>query len=169
APDGAAPPPPDGAEVFRREGGLWLLRYAGREVRVADSKGLHDLAVLHAPADTGEAIDATARAAYRRRLVELGAEADEADAAGDGERSARIAVERDALVAQLSAAYGLGGRVRRTGSAAERARTAVTARIRTAVGRIAEVHPELARHLSTAVRTGTLCEYRPERRPDWRL
>jgi hypothetical protein len=59
--------------------------------------------------------------------------------------------------------------VRRTGSAAERARTAVTARIRAAVARIGAVHPELARHLEASVRTGTLCEYRPEQRPDWRL
>ncbi|MFE7856564.1 ATP-binding protein, partial [Streptomyces sp. NPDC057403] len=41
----AAPAAPDTA-LFRREGTLWHLRYAGREVRVPDSKGLRDLAVL---------------------------------------------------------------------------------------------------------------------------
>ncbi|MFD0531077.1 hypothetical protein ACFQ1I_37955 [Kitasatospora arboriphila] len=114
-------------------------------------------------------IDSTARAAYRRRLRELAEETEEADAAGDAERSARLAVEQDALLGQLSAAYGLGGRARRTGSAAERARTAVTARIRAAVSRIGAVHPELGRHLQAAVRTGTFCEYRPEQAPPWRL
>ncbi|MEU9079499.1 AAA family ATPase [Kitasatospora sp. NPDC048538] len=194
----AALPPPAGRDgaVFRREGPLWHLAYAGRDTRLPDSKGLHDLAVLlarpgtpvpavelaappaaapgpaeglHPEGDTGELLDATARSAYRRRLQELAAEAEEADAAADPDRSERIAVERDALVAQLSAAYGLGGRVRRTGSPAERARTAVTARIRAAVRRIAADHPELGRHLDTAVRTGTLCVYAPEDPPDWRL
>jgi hypothetical protein len=68
--------------------------------------------VLHPPSDTGEAIDAQARAAYRQRLRELEEAAAEADAAADIERSARIAAERDALVDALTGAYGLGGRVR---------------------------------------------------------
>ncbi|MCG6495333.1 AAA family ATPase [Kitasatospora sp. A2-31] len=200
---GAETAAPDG-HVFHRQGEFWQLRYAGEEVRLADSKGLRDLAALlarpgtpvpaldlatasapapstaragapevgadlHQPADTGELIDATARAAYRRRLRELDGESAEADAAGDAERSARIAVERDALVGQLSAAYGLGGRPRRTGSATERARTAVTARIRAAIDRISRAHPPLGRHLANAVRTGTLCVYEPERPVHWRL
>ncbi|MGI5457959.1 hypothetical protein ACQEWB_33250 [Streptomyces sp. CA-249302] len=196
APDpGQGPPPLADTPVFQREGPLWHFRYAGREVRLPDSKGLHDIAVLlarpgtpvpavelaappaeangadglHLQGDTGELIDATARAAYRRRLRELEAEAEDADAAGDTARSARVAVERDALVAQLTAAYGIGGRVRRTGSPVERARTAVTARVRAAVKRIGAVHPELGRHLETALRTGTLCEYRPEKPLAWRL
>ncbi|MFF4904893.1 AAA family ATPase [Streptomyces sp. NPDC001260] len=194
----AVPTPAPDTALFHHEGPLWHLCYAGREARVPDSKGLHDLAVLlsrpgtpvpavelaspgpvgdlggdatglHPQGDTGEAVDAVARAAYRRRLRELEEEARDADAAGDAGRSERIAVERDALVGQLAAAYGIGGRVRRTGSPAERARTAVTARIRAAVERVAAVHPELGRHLRAAVRTGTLCVYQPEQPPAWRL
>jgi hypothetical protein len=56
----------------------------------------------------------TARSAYRQRLRELEEAAAEADAAAD---IARIAAERDALVEALTQAYGLGGRVRRPGSA----------------------------------------------------
>ncbi|KAB1990706.1 ATP-binding protein [Streptomyces triticiradicis] len=197
--DGRRPDAPPPAPQFRREGPLWLLVYAGREVRLPDSKGLHDIAVLlgrpgtpvpavdlaasgagagdvgtggddlHPPGDLGEVIDATARAAYRRRLRELEEEAEDADAGGDAARSCRIAEEKDALVRQLSAAYGIGGRVRRAGSPAERARTAVTARVRAAVRRVAAVHPELGRHLRAAVRTGTLCVYEPEDPPAWRL
>ncbi|WP_037607132.1 ATP-binding protein [Streptacidiphilus rugosus] len=202
-PGGQSDAGPDRA--FRQEGELWLLRFAGREARLRDSKGLRDLATLLAapgrpvpaldlltplpatprPADEarpqgdpgrlspagdlGPTLDAAARAAYRRRLLELDREADEADAVGDLERSARVAWERDALVGQLSSAYGLGGRVRRSGSAAERARTTVTARIRAALDRIAEVHPELARHLRASVRTGTLCVYEPETPRPWEL
>jgi hypothetical protein len=114
-------------------------------------------------------IDAHARHAYRDRLRQLDSDAEEADRAGDADRAARIAIERDALVAELSAAYGLGGRVRRTGSAAERARTTVTARIRDSIRRIDAVHPELARHLRAAIHTGTLCSYEPEHPVSWRL
>ncbi|GCE02391.1 AAA family ATPase [Embleya hyalina] len=123
----------------------------------------------HRPGDTGEVIDAAARTAYRRRLRELEGEAADADAAGDAERSARIAVEHDALVGQLSAAYGLGGRVRRSGSPAERARTAVTARIHAAIDRITRAHPPLGRHLANTIHTGTLCVYNPEQPVTWRL
>ena len=84
-------------------------------------------------------------------------------------RSSRVAAERDALVEQLSAAYGLGGRPRRAGSPAERARTAVTARIRATIERITQVHPELGRHLRVSVRTGTLCVYEPESPHSWIL
>jgi hypothetical protein len=125
--------------------------------------------VLHPPSDTGEVIDAQARAAYRQRLRELDEAAAEADAAADIERSARIAAERDALIAALTEAYGLGGRVRRTGSVAERARTAVTARIRDAIRRISEAHPELGRHLARSVRTGTFCVYEPDQPVRWSL
>jgi hypothetical protein len=125
--------------------------------------------VLHPPSDTGEVIDAQARAAYRQRLRELDEAAAEADAAADIERSARIAAERDALIAALTEAYGLGGRVRRSGSVAERARTAVTARIRDAIRRISEAHPELGRHLARSVRTGTFCVYEPDQPVRWSL
>ena len=37
---------PDSLALFRREGDVWTLRYAGRTVRLRDSKGLRDLAVL---------------------------------------------------------------------------------------------------------------------------
>ncbi len=120
---------------------------------------------LAAAPDTGEVIDAQARSAYRQRLRELEEAAAEADAAADIERSARVAAERDALIEALTQAYGLGGRVRRPGSAAERARTAVTARIKDAIRRIGEAHPDLGRHLARSVRTGTFCSYDPTSRP----
>ncbi|MEV6874202.1 AAA family ATPase [Amycolatopsis sp. NPDC051128] len=188
--------PAAGPDVFAEDGVLWLLRFGGHDARLSGSKGLRDLACLlarpgvpvpaldlvtarspgvtrsedvHAEGDLGEVLDATARAAYRKRLRELTAEADDADAAGDSERSAKLAVERDALVDQLSAAYGLGGRPRRAGSPAERARTAVTARIRATIDRIGRVHPELGRHLRASIRTGTVCVYEPETPRRWEL
>ena len=56
---------------------------------------------------------------------------------------------------------GLGGRERRAGAAAERARVAVQRRVRDAIRRIDEAMPEVGRHLQWAVRTGAFCAYRP--------
>jgi AAA ATPase domain len=185
--------------LFLREGEFWTLSYQDRQARLRDTKGLRDLAVLlaapgrefaavelaaersavpaahvpagelHEPGDLGEVVDAQARAAYRRRLLELDEEEADADARGDQQRSIALAAERDALLAQLSAAYGLGGRARRAGHPAERARTAVTARIRDALRRIEAAHPELGSHLRHSVSTGTFCRYRPEPPTAWRL
>jgi tetratricopeptide (TPR) repeat protein len=195
---GPAAPKPSGT-VFRRDGEVWTLEFAGRRATMRDSKGLRDIATLlasagraipavdlasartgapiantsaedlHEPGDLGEMLDEHARRAYRARLRELEDDAAEADAASDIERSGRIAAERDALLAELGAAYGLAGRPRRAGSAIERARSTVTARIRDSIRRIETAHPELGRHLSAAVRTGTLCSYEPEHPMTWQL
>ena len=78
-------------------------------------------------------------------------------------------LELDALVEQLSEAFGLGGRSRTTGSSAERARTAVTYRVRAAIRKLDQVHPDLGRHLANSVRTGTWCAYRPETQTSWTI
>jgi hypothetical protein len=187
APDGAGglPPAVDDA-VFRRDGEVWTLAYAGHVVRLRDAKGLRDLAALLARpgrelavheltggATTGgvaiERADRTALAAYRRRLADLEEEYGEAAAMHDPVRAERAAVERDALLQELAAVTGLGGRARRTGSDAERMRKAVGNRIREALGRIERVHPELGRHLRLSVRTGTFCRYEPDRAVRWTL
>ncbi|HKN54924.1 MAG TPA: hypothetical protein VJX66_20655, partial [Amycolatopsis sp.] len=116
---------------------------------------------LHTAGISDVVLDATARAAYRRRLRELDEEIDEAASWHDPERKAGLEVERDFLVRELAAAVGLGGRPRRLGSNAERARVNVTRAIRTAIRRIADQAPELGASLDTAVRTGTHCRYDP--------
>ncbi|MEV0379350.1 AAA family ATPase [Nonomuraea sp. NPDC050643] len=77
---------------------------------------------------------------------------------------------------ELRAAAGLGGRTRRLGDEAERARKTVTARIRDALRKLDRAHPELAAHLRAAVSTGSTgstgstCRYRPGDAPiTWRL
>jgi tetratricopeptide (TPR) repeat protein len=171
-----AAPVETGPAALVREGDVWALTWHGRETRVKDSKGVRDLATLLAspgteiPAldlyggvtehDTGEVLDATAREAYKRRLREL----EDADSLSEAE-----ATERALLLEQLAGAYGLGGRVRRTGSSSEKARSAVTARVRDAVRRITAHDPDLGRHLDRSVRTGTFCSYAPETPVAWRL
>ena len=126
-----------------------------------------DQMVTAKPGDLGPVLDDTARAAYRHRVEEIEEELDAADRHGDAERSSHLLAERDALLAELASAYGLGGRPRREGDPAERARSAVTARIRDAVRRIDAVHPALGSHLRHAVRTGAICTYDPEQPVRW--
>jgi hypothetical protein len=45
----------------------------------------------------------------------------------------------------------------------------VTYRVRAAIRRISEIHPELGRHFSNAVRTGTWCSYQPETDLVWTI
>ncbi|HYF44972.1 MAG TPA: hypothetical protein VD926_02100, partial [Acidimicrobiales bacterium] len=183
-----APPDEDGGPDarFQREGDAWRVAWAGREVVVRASKGMADLArLLAAPgrelhclelagaaaeqSATGEVIDDTARREYEQRIRDLQAEIDEAEANNDHARAERAQTEFDAVVEHLASALGLGGRARRTGSTAERARSAVTHRVRATIRRLGEEHPELGRHLTAAVTTGTYCSYRPERDVSWSL
>ena len=72
-----------------------------------------------------------------------------------------------ALLHQLRAATGLGGKARGLKDPVERARKAVTARIRDAIRRIKAAHPELGAHLQEAILTGVSCAYRPSPPVRW--
>jgi hypothetical protein len=114
--------------------------------------------------DAGAVLDDRAKAAYRKRVVELEEEIAEAESWNDPERVARAKEELQFLARELAAATGLGGRDRRAASAAERARLSSTRAIRAAMARIAEHSPDLGRHLDRTVRTGTFCSYTPDPR-----
>ena len=174
--------------VFRRDGDVWVVGLRGTRARVRDSKGLRDLAQLLAKPGTeipvldlvaegptlrsetaGEPIDHDARDDYRARLLEIEADLAEADEHADIARSERLHAERDLLISELSSAYGLGGRARRRSDSTERARSAVTQRIRDAIARLETADPALATHLRHAIRTGTFCSYAPEQPTKWEL
>jgi tetratricopeptide (TPR) repeat protein len=175
---------PDEA-VFTQAGDLWDVRFAGVNVHLKPSKGMADLAVLLAQPNrevhcldltgaavdersAGEAIDAAARRRYEERVRELQAEIDEAEDHHDTGRAERAREELDAIVDHLTSALGLGGTARPQAATAERARTAVAHRLRSTIRRIANVHPQLGRHLEVSVTSGTYCCYRPERDVAWR-
>ncbi len=127
-----------------------LLAAAGREVHVLD---LMDAADRSGPA--GPVADAAALRAYRRRLAEL-------------EDSGNSAPERAALVAELSRLTDRQGRARNwANSATERARKAVSARVRDAIRRIEGDLPDLAAHLDRTVVTGNYCRYRTDEGVEW--
>jgi hypothetical protein len=184
APVAAAGRAPTASFVDR--GGFWVITYAGREVHAKASKGLTDIARLLASPDrevhclelmgasveqggTGEVLDAAARRSYEDRIRDLQEEVDDAEADHDLARADRAQAELDLLVDQLAAALGLGGRSRQAGSSAERARSAVTQRVRSTIRRLAADHPELGRHLEASIATGTYCSYRPEHPVAWEV
>jgi tetratricopeptide (TPR) repeat protein len=160
-----------------------LLSSPGREVHVVDLVGVVRVGPAHGThvaelglrvgdaGDAGEVLDARAKDAYRRRLTEIEDDVQEALALGDTSRVAQAEAERDVLARELSRAVGLGGRTRRVGSAAERARASVTRAVRQAMGRIRAQHPPLSAHLERTIRTGTYCAYLPDPRAPvaWKL
>jgi hypothetical protein len=111
--------------------------------------------------DSGPLLDAEAKAQYRQRISELQEELEEAQEFHDPERASRAREELDFIEAELSAAVGLGGRDRKTGGSAERARVNVTRALKGTVDRIADYDEALGHHLRTCIRTGTFCVYDP--------
>jgi tetratricopeptide (TPR) repeat protein len=121
--------------------------------------------------DAGEILDRQASAAYRRRLRELRDEIEEARRFNDLGRLEKAQREADFVARELAQAIGIGGRHRRAGAAAERARMSVTRSIRLVLRKIGEHDPALGSHLASTVKTGTFCSYRPDTRVpiSWRL
>ncbi len=111
--------------------------------------------------DCGRILDSKAKAEYKRRVDELRSDMEEAAQFNDSYRAAIARSEMDAIREQLAAAVGLGGRDRHSSSQAERARSAVTRRIKEAINRIAEVIPPLGCHLAARIKTGYFCSYNP--------
>jgi predicted ATPase len=168
--------------VFRPDRGTWHIEFNGTVVHAPDLKGFWHLRELvarpHKPvpalaligasseepiarADTGPTLDRQALRQYRQRLAELDDELDVAAMRGDATRQAERGAERDALIAELKRATGLGGRPRRSGSPAEKARINVTRTIRHAITDLAARAPELAEHLDDSIVTGVSCCYEP--------
>jgi hypothetical protein len=111
--------------------------------------------------DASPILDAQAKAEYRHRLDDLRRDLEEAERFNDLTRAERARDEMDALAEQLASAVGFSGRNRTIGSAAERARSAVTKRIKSSITKIGEAIPLLGRHLAARVKTGYFCSYNP--------
>ena len=167
---------------LRCDGETWTVTYAGKSATLKNSKGVEILARLVAHPDTelhvldlsasgpaqandtgdaGPALDAEARRQYEQRLRALNTELEEAAELGDIGRVDALREELDFITRELSRAFGLGGRARRSGSAAERARVNVRRRLKDAIERIAGACPDAGRYLENTVKTGTYCKYTP--------
>jgi hypothetical protein len=190
----AAPPrqartrTPNVGELWR-DGAIWHLRWEGSGTTVRHSKGVLDIArLLDRPGQeihaldlmdptgvapdvvgTGPMLDDTARRAYKQRLEELEDDLGEAMSMADEARIVRLEHERELVVAEITRAYGLGGRARTMGDPVERARKAVGMRIATAIKAIAATDAGLARHLDRSIVTGRYCSYQPATDTTWRI
>ncbi len=109
--------------------------------------------------DAGEMLDEQAKLQYKRRLHELAEVLEDLRERGAHERAEAVASEIDSIERELARAFGLGGRNRRAGSAAERARLNVTRTIKAALQKIAEHNDSLGELLDRSIRTGTFCSY----------
>jgi TolB-like protein len=190
--DGAAPPAAAApatvawplGNTFRKEGALWMVCFEHEVAHMPEVRGLQDIAQLLArpgdelhclalsgqPAGAGrgvEVLDEQARRAYRARLREIEAELAEAARANDPGRAEPLEEEKERLLDEMRKATGLGGRDRKMGDSSERARSAVTWRIRHAIKKLEVVHPALARHLRVSLKTGVFCSYEPEKETRW--
>jgi pimeloyl-ACP methyl ester carboxylesterase len=185
--------------VFRKEGDYWTAAFAGKVVLLKDSKGVQDIAQLlrrggaeihvldlMVPREPKESalsaglepssghtaepvIDDQARAQFLSRIRELSEELEEAETEGNQERAARARVEIEFIEGELGAAYGLRGRARMMTDPAERARKAITRRIKESIDRIEREHRALGNHLRHSIKTGTFCSYSPESDASWSI
>jgi hypothetical protein len=142
----------EGARPTAGAAGVAGVADAGLEVRAAGDD------------DTGPVLDAEAKRSYKLRLDELRDELEEAESFNDPERASRAREEIEFLGRELAGAVGLGGRDRKTGSNAERARVNVTRALRTLLKRVAEHDQTLGRELEATIRTGTFCAFEPDPR-----
>lgn len=163
-----------------RAGKIWTVSFGTERASLPHVKGLADIAMLvrHQGRDLSalqligsplpaagkpeELIDIEALKAYRRRLDDLDAEIDQATSDTDLAAINRLVEERDQLLSEVGRATGLGGRIRTVANdPAERARKAVSARIRDAIHRLDSITPRLAAHLDRSIKTGLRCSYVP--------
>ncbi len=170
--------------IYVRDGLGWLLTAGAERARLTDSRGArqlrallasprHDISALDLAAGGAglnaglsaavvtPVLDEQALVAYRRRLVELNVELQDADAAGDPVRSERAEAERTALMGELRRSTSLGGRSRTISAEAERARINVTRTLRSVLSRIGAQAPHAGAHLEASIRTGVACRYDP--------
>ncbi|WP_242131444.1 tetratricopeptide repeat protein [Aestuariivivens marinum] len=171
---------------FQLKGDIWEMSYLGYYVNLKDAKGFYDiyklishpkkefhcLDLMNASVDESksiEVLDHKAKQAYQKRLKELKEDIAEAETLNQIEKINPLREEYDAILDHLSQSLGLSGKTRKIGSTIEKARSAVTWRIRNCIKKIELVHPDLAKHLSISIKTGTYCSYSPEIIVHWTL
>jgi predicted ATPase len=111
--------------------------------------------------DVGEMLDAQAKRDFRRHLDELKETLEDKRERGNHERADQIEAEIESVQHEIERSIGRGGRDRRTGSNAERARLNVTRAIRAALEKISEQQAALGELLDRSIRTGSFCSYIP--------
>jgi len=170
--------------TMRTTSELCEIEFDGRTVSVRTTKGVVDIARIVAAggrevhcteladvaveqSSTGEVIDAAARRQYEDRIRDLQSDIEEAERDNDYARSYRLQVELDTIIDHLTSSLGLGRKTRKGTDNAERARSAVTHRVKGTIRMLTKLHPSLGKHFEHSINTGVYCSYRPERPVSW--
>ena len=168
---------------FIKETDIWELSYDGQSIQLAEVKGFLDIQKLLANpmqsfhcaelmgsvlTATGEVLlDEKAKKAYQKKILDLRQDIETAENHNDFDRLSALEEEYEKMIHHLSESLGLKGKVRQAGNPVEKARSAVTWRIRNAIAKIEIVLPLLGKHLSNSIKTGTICSYTPEQELTW--
>jgi hypothetical protein len=173
---------PSGDHLFLKEGQYWTIRFAGKTIRMKDSKGLLYLFyVLSGPgrefpavelltaaegrqitavrSSAGDVLDQPAMNHYKARAAEISTDIEEARGNNDLGRIEKLQSELALLADQIASAKGFGGRHRSVGDTNERARKAVGQAVTRAIAQIRKTHPALAQHLEKQLTLGTSLFY----------
>jgi hypothetical protein len=177
------------ANVFRRLGQVWVLKYHGKMALMEDARGLSYLArllvepgrivpaasLLAAVAgidplvttgSSGRLLDDQAMAKYKTQYAELQEDLADAECCNDLGRIAQLQSEMEVFASEIAGATGLGGR-RREKSDTERVRKNVSMAVTRAIDSIRDEHDVLGRHLRNSISPGLAFRYDPERDPNW--
>jgi hypothetical protein len=111
--------------------------------------------------------DDKAKKEYKEQLIHLQSDIEEAQMMNDQFRATHLQEEYDNLLDHLSKSLGLKGKTRKVSDQIDKARSAVTWRIRAAIKKINAVNEPLGNHLSNSIKTGIFCSYKPEKEIDW--
>jgi hypothetical protein len=175
--------------VIRRDGEFWTIAFCGKATTVRNSLGMGYLHYLvlskrrsfeaialrasaahqaaFAPASGLQVADRQAITAYRISYEDLLAELENARRNHDLGREEQVQERIAKLEAELTAATGLGGRLRETHSETEKARKSVCKAIGRTIDRLATVHKQLSRHLQQFVQLGATLRYAPDPDVEW--
>jgi len=172
--------------IFKKLEGFWMISFNNLSVQLPEVKGFIDISKLLAnpereihcselmgnitsTSQSVEAIDDKAKRKYHAKINELQEELREAEKMNDIGRTELINNELNQILDYLSHATGIRGRARKLADPSDRARAAVTLRIKSAIQKIENVHPSLAKHFQNNIKTGTFCVYTPESPVKWEL
>ena len=164
---------------------VWELEFNNQNIQIKDAKGLHtiykllqnpykdfhclDLMDSKVKENSVQTIDHKAKSAYLNRIRELQLEIDEAESFNQLEKIATLREEYDSILDHLSNSLSISGKARKIESTSEKARSAITWRIRNTIKKINQSHEDLASHLSSSLKTGTFCSYKPSKEMYWEL
>lgn len=176
--------------LFRKDGGMWTLSFAGKEVHIQDALGLGHIAELlrkprvaiEAAQLAGTSVESTKLAALpgipmadEKTIEAVGAELAERKTAlaalhkTDWARKSELQETISKLEKYLGEVATQRRQARKVKGTAQRSRTSVTNAIRRAIVNISALHTDLGLHLKESIKTGTTPIYAPVELPDWKF